>query len=1187
MIDLRAVCFGMTGLRFAAFVLGASGACAAIAQDAPIKESAATNEPADAPEPKSDDKKWSVDEPLVTNSEWLTQHIDTSTVTWLTLDVSRDGRWIAFDCLGDLYMMPIEGSADGSRVVKLTDGLAWDMQPRFSPDGEWIAFTSDRTGKSGKGGENIWKIAVEPGADGEREVVQITDETYRLLNGPNWTPDGNYIVARKHFTSRRSAGAGEMWLYSAEGVDAGGSGGVQMTSKPTDQKDVNEPIFSPDGRYLYYSEDVSPGDEFQYNKDSNGQIYVVQRLDTQTGRTERYITGAGGACRPTPSPDGATIAFVRRFDGHSALHLFDTTSGKVRRIYDDLERDMQEAWAIHGVYPAFAWTPDGKSIVLWARGTIHRIDAQSGQAREIPFRVKDDRRVVKALKCPVDVAPDEFDVKVLQDVAVSPDGSRVAYRAMGHVYVRDLPDGTPTRVAKDDDRFELNPSWSRDGRWLVFCTWNDDTLGTVVARELASGRERVLIKEPGHYVEPVFSPDAKSVVYRRTGGGYLTTPEWSREGGIYRVSASGGAPELITRSGSEPQFANDPGVLYVQRSKYEKEADNRTLVSIDLEGEDRGLERELYSSTWGTQYAVSPEGSWVALVERFNVHLLPMIRAGKTISVGPGGSSVPTRKLTSDAGENVHFSADGRTVYWSLGPTLYVQDVAKAIEIKKKDDAKKDDAKEDAADEDDADESDAELASAEDDASKPVEIAIGFRAKTDVPTGVVALVGGRVVTMRDDPDAEDGVEQIDDAVVIIRGNRIESVGPRASATIPDGAHVIDCTGRVITPGFIDTHAHGGMSAATGIPQQNWVNYARLAFGTTTIHDPSNDSNSIHSSAEMARAGIILSPRTYSTGTILYGASGSFKAEVNSLEDARFHLRRMKAIGAISVKSYNQPRRDQRQQIMQASREQGLMVVPEGGSCFAHNMTEWIDGHTGVEHTLPVERVYDDVLQTLKGTGAGNTPTLVVAYGGLSGENYWYATDDVWKDTRLASYVPPNILNPRARRREVAPEQDWNHIREAQVAKQLYDAGVTIHPGGHGQMNGIDTHWEMWGFVQGGMTPLESLRCGTILAARYLALDNDIGTIEPGKLADVLIFDHTADPTRDIRQTELISYTILNGRVYDARTLDELANHPRARKPLYWEHEQFGGFSMVPPAEAMADAACKGCGHTGAAGVLTP
>lgn len=290
----------------------------ALALLVPVTAVAQQDEPSDAEGARSWNIETSIDTPL-------TQQIRVDEGTWISLDVSPDGTQIVFDLLGDLYLLPI----NGGDAMPITSGLAWDQQPRFSPDGTRVAFCSDRNGASGKAGDNIWVLNLE-----NDELTQITDETYRLVNGPNWDPTGQTIVAKKHFTSRRSLGAGEMWRYHADGVYAGGTGGVQLTNRPTLQKDVNEPVFSPDGRYLYFSEDVWPGSTFQYNKDSNKQIYVINRLDLESGEQIRYITGPGGACRPQPSPDGRFIAFVRRVDYATGLHLFDTRSGAVKLLTD-------------------------------------------------------------------------------------------------------------------------------------------------------------------------------------------------------------------------------------------------------------------------------------------------------------------------------------------------------------------------------------------------------------------------------------------------------------------------------------------------------------------------------------------------------------------------------------------------------------------------------------------------------------------------------------------------------------------------------------------------------------------------------------------------------------------------------------------------------------------------------------
>lgn len=1115
--------------------------------EAPVEPSAAnpkaTAEDAAADsESAADDSTWNIEDARTPLTD---QPIDVREGTWMSVDVSPDGRHVVFDLLGDLYLMPISGAdgTDGTVPIRLTSGLAWDMQPTFCPDGRSIAFCSDRTGNSKKSGWNIWVLPL-PDADAASatsEPRQITNETFRLIHSPAWSPDGKYLVARKHFTSRRSMGAGEIWMYHAAGVDGAVATGVQLTKRPNDQKDVNEPVYSPDGRYVYYSQDTTPGDTFEYDKDSNGQIYVIKRIDLQKGETDVLISGPGGACRPVPSPDGQQIAFVRRVDGKSALHVFDIDSGAVRVVYRELERDMQEAWAVQGVYPDFAWTPDGGSVVLWAKGKLRRIRISDGAAVEIPFHIEDERKVAQAVRFPVEVAPDQFDVRMLRWVQTSPDESMVAYQALGRIYVKQLPDGPPRRLTQRENEFEFCPSFSRDGRSIVYTTWNDQQLGTIRTCRIDGANNRAVTVRPGHYVNPIFSPDGRSIVFEKRSGGLLRSPLYSHDPGVYRIPSGGGQPERITKSGSRPQFGSDPDRLFLTRRRSEKDADNMQLFSIDLSGNE---ERIHYTSKWATDFRISPDGNQVAFVERFNVYLMPLVATGTTVATGPDFSGLPVRKLSEEAGDFPHFSGDGKSLYWSLGPNLYRQDVASASGVPVN-----------------ANDSDKSKHSAGNVA--PEEIPIGFRTKHDQPKGRVALVGGRLITMAKPPVIENGV-------LVMDGNRIIACGPAEQVEVPADAAVLDVTGQTVLPGFIDCHAHGSQASSGITPQRNWVDHARLAFGVTTIHDPSNNTHDIFAASELTKVGLITAPRTFSTGTILYGAAGSYKAEIDSLDNALFHLKRMQAVGAFSVKSYNQPRRDQRQQVLAAARQLGMMVVPEGGSTFMNNMTMIVDGHTGIEHTLPVETAYDDVMDLWRNTNVGYTPTLSVAYGGQSGERYWYEVDDLFRHPRLQKFIPPHVLNPRARRRDKSPLDDYNHIKVARIAKQVVEQGGLVQAGGHGQLNGICTHWEMWSFVQGGMQPADALRCGTILGARYIGLDRDLGSLEAGKLADVIVLQKDRDPLQDIRDTEFVQFTIANGRVYDAATMQELGNGPGAKESeFYWELTGNGVSYPLP--------AASGCG----------
>lgn len=1108
--------------------LGSLGACTQRAPTSPDPASYPPPEPgiveAGGTDGDTDEEpEWDVMNPPGLDGE-LGQDIaiDTTEGTWMSLDVSPDGQTIVFDLLGDLYAMPLAGG----EARALTTGVAWDMQPRFSPDGKWIAFTSDRGG-----GDNIWVVR----ADGT-DPRPVTKETFRLLNSPVWSPDGRFIAARKHFTKHRSLGAGEIWMYHVSGGD-----GVQLTEKQNDQKDVGEPAISPDGRYVYFSQDVTPGKYFQYNKDPNPGIYAIKRLDRETGELETFVRGAGGAIRPTPSPDGKSLAFVRRVRTNTVLFVQDIESGEERALYHGLDRDMQEAWAIHGVYPTMAWTPDNRSLVFWAGGKIHRVDVANGQHSEIPFHVKTSRRVAKSLRRPVEVAPANVDVKLMRWAEVSPDGKSVVFQALGHLYIKQLPGGKPRRLTSQTDHFEFYPQWSADGKSIVYTTWDDKDLGSVRVVPARGGRSRVVTPKPGHYVEPTFSPDGKQIAFLKVGGGWVRSPKWSREQGLYVVPAKSRKPVepvLVARDGEAPQFSRDGTRLMFTVVGEDKGGNDRVaLESVELDGSDRHVHVE---SELATAFRVSPDGRFVAFVEGFGVHLMPMPATGsKPIKVSPKATSLPIAKVSRDAGEFLHWSGDSQTLHWSHGPELFSRELKDAFAF---------------------------IAGAPEKLPEPAEqgLNIGLTVPADVPTGTVAIVGPRVATMRKDK----WDEVIEDATIIVEGNRIKAIGPKGQVQVPAGAHVIQAAGHTVVPGIVDVHAHGAQGRHGIIPQQNWLHYAELAFGVTTVHDPSNDTHTIFAASELARAGLVTAPRIFSTGTILYGALARFKADVDSLDDARSHLRRMKQVGAFSVKSYNQPRRNQRQQVMAAGRELGVMVVPEGGSLFHHNMTMVVDGHTGVEHCIPVGAAYSDVFQLWGQTQVGYTPTLGVAYGGLGGENYWYAHTNVWEDERLLSFVPRFAVDPPSRRRTMAPDDDWNHVRAAKIAKQLIDAGGKVQLGAHGQREGLAAHWELWMFVQGGMTPHEALRAGTLHGAEYLGLDGDIGSLEVGKLADLVILEK--NPLTNIRDSTSIVYTMVNGRVFNAKTMDEVGNHPRKREKFFFEENPDLPTTQPPP-----EAVCHG------------
>jgi imidazolonepropionase-like amidohydrolase/Tol biopolymer transport system component len=1025
-------------------------------------------------------QKWNVETPPG-NSKKVT--ITTNEGTWMNLDVSPDGKFIVFDLLGDIYSMPITGG----KATLLAGGKAWEIQPRFSPDGKSISYTSDK-----EGGDNIWVMA----ADGS-DKHSITHENFRLLNNASWTPDGQYLVARKHFTNTRSLGAGEIWMYSKAGGD-----GIQLTKRKNDEQDAGEPIVSPDGKFVYWSEDVSGGSHFEYNKDPNKGIYAIKGLNLQTGEISTIAGGGGGACRPQLSPDGKLMAFVKRIRLKSVIYLHNMATGEEWPVYDDLSHDQQETWAIFGVYPNFAWTPDSKDLIFYAKGKIWNLDITTLAATNIPFEVTSQQTITDALHFPQKVFQDEFTAKMIRQLATSPDGKTVAFNAAGYIYTKTLPDGVPQRITGTND-FEYSPSFSPDGKSLVYIDWTDELKGSVNKIDLTTSVVTRLTVDKGFYYSPKFSNKGDKIVYVKGVGNDVSGYSFGTNPGIYIIPAIGGTPKMVTSDGIEPEFSTNDAKLFYQS----EDGSKKSFMVMDTSGANP---HELYTSKYATQFCPSPDGKWMAFTELFNCYITPMVMTGNAQDLSASNKAIPLTKITKDAGTYLHWSKDSQNIMWTLGPKYYSRNIATA---------------------------------ANPNAADTAGIDINLKIKTDVPDGKIAFTNVRIITMKDD-------EVIENGTIVIDQNKISAVGKASDIQIPSDAKVYDMTGKTIMPGIVDVHAHLHPSPDGISPQQDWNYFANLSYGVTTAHDPSTNTEMVFSQSEMVKAGRMVGPRIYSTGTILYGADGDFKAVINSLDDARSNIRRLKDVGAFSVKSYNQPRREQRQEIIAAARELQMEVVPEGGSTFETNMNMILDGHTGIEHNIPVWPVYKDVISLWNNSKSGYTPTLIVAYGTQFGENYWYDRTDVWKNQHLLNFTPQFIVDARSRRRTESEYGDYGHIEISKYVKQISDGGTKVNLGSHGQLQGLGAHWELWMLAQGGMTPLQAIRCATINGASYLGMDREIGSLETGKLADLVVLND--NPLDDIRNSDHIKYVMVNGRLYDSDSMNETGNHEKPRLHFWWQ-----------------------------------
>ncbi len=1032
-------------------------------------------------------------------------NITTNETTWSSLDISPDGKNMVFDMLGDIFIV----SAKGGKATALTQDFAWNIHPAISPDGTKVAFVSDRDGLS-----NAWIMDI----NGEN-LKQVTKEKNNLIHAPKWSPDSQYLVVTKGIMSSRSIPAGEIWLYH----HTGGTGIAikERENGKVEQQNIADPAFSPDGQYIYYTHDVSAGSRFEYNRDPLKAIFAITRYDRETGKEERYISGTGGAVVPTPSPDGKHVAFVRRVKNKTVLFLKDIATGLEEPLFFDLERDMQAGFGSEGYFAYFDWTPNSENIVFWTGGKFHSLNVKSKDLTTLNVEVETTLSYADALRFKVDVAPQEFDVKAVRWAQKSPDGKSVLFQALGKLHLHNIKSGKVKRLTKQDEHDEYYPRYSSDGKRIVYTTWNDQTLGAIRVVSARGGKGKVVSISAGHYIEPSFSTDGEMIAYRKITGGYLLNPKYSNDPGIYVLKLDEKTTERLVKSGFEPHFSGDNKRVYFTENKFDSYRETR-FSSVDLNGKDKQV--HLNGGDKVSEYRLSPNGKWIAFVHQFKTYVAPFQTNGKTFALAPDMKALPVKQLSAHAGNYMTWRNDNSTVGWSHAATYYERSLNEAFDF---------------------------IAGANtEDMPEPVDtgINVSFTQKTDNPNTVTAIVGGKLVTMR---DANNQQEIIEDSVILIKGNRITAVGKKGDVSIPEDALQIDATGKTVIPGLIDAHAHGSQGTAQIIPEQNWSQYSSVSFGVTTIHDPSNNTSEIMAAAEMQRAGLRVAPRIYSTGTILYGAEAlGFKAIINDYDDAYFHVERLRDIGAISVKSYNQPRRDQRQQVLVAADKLSMMVVPEGGGKFQQNISMLVDGHTGLEHNIPIARGYNDLTQLWKATQFGYTPTFVVAYGGMMGEEYFYDKTEVWKNERLMRYTPSFLVDRRAIRRPTSPENYYNHIEVAKYAKVLRDEGVRVMIGAHGQREGLAAHWEMWIMAQGGFTPFEAIRGATIDGATHLGMDHDIGSIEVGKLADMAIIE--GDVLSDIRKSEYVSHTVLNGRVFESATMNQVGSK-KERNLFFFEN----------------------------------
>jgi len=1059
----------------------------------------------------------------VTQPRGATREIAFTTTegTWMSVDIAPDGQWLAFDLLGHVYRLP----ATGGEATALTQnsGIAVNMHPRISPDGSLIAFISDRRGQN-----NLWLM----NADGSNPRPVFTDQYVRAA-APVWSADGQYlIVERTQLANAGQQGGGGLWMYHKDGGT-----GVELLSRQ--RQPASWPSPSRDGRYLYFQVTNQGSSLAGYSGrgDFLGGAVQVRRLDLQTGEISAVSYGeqqqqvqasSGGMGAPEVSPDGRWLAFVRRipdgtitWKGHtfgprSALWLRDLVTGAERLLVDPVEQDLFEGIKALRNFPGYTWSADGRTIVFTQGGKLRRVDVASGSVTTIPFSAKVQRTISELANFQVKESDGPMPVRFTRWQSASPDGRRVAFQAVGRIWVMELPNGTPRRVTPESfGPFEYAPAWSPDGTRLAFTSWEDSVSGHLWTVPATGGAPQRLTRQAGEYIHPSWRPDGGEIVLARGAGEsrHGRGVVWNQYWDVVRVSATGGEVQQVARvtNGPEanaasafnnirnqivrPAYGPDGRIFYPQLTS--SGATTETLLhSVRPDGSDR---RTHLSFAFADEVMVSPDGRWVAFQESDNVWVTPFPYSGtggSTVRIDRNRSRLPATRLTSEGGLFPSWRT-ASTLDYGSADRFY----SYSVTTRRADTTR-----------------------------------LALTVPRAIPAGTVAFTNARLVTLRN--------REVVTGTLVVQGHRIACVG---RCSIPAGARRFDASGKTIIPGFIDVHAHNYREHRGIIPQQNQEGAIFLSYGITTTMDPSMWSQNLFPTAELVEAGLVVGSRVFSTGDPLYAGDGSRQEDFATPALAEAGILKLKHWGAVSLKQYQQPRRDQRQWVMDAARKHRMQVTSENGD-LEYTLGMIMDGHTGFEHPLTYAPLYSDVTIFFGRAKATYSPTFMVGGPGPWNEEYWFDETEVWKDAKTRRFMPWVQYIPQTRRRMTRPVTDYSYAWIAQGMADMIAAGGFGAIGAHGQHNGLGSHWETW-MAAAATGAMGALEVASLHGARFIGREQDLGSLEVGKLADFMVLNR--NPLENIRHTTDIQYVVKGGVVYDDETLDEV--WPRARRygTPYW------------------------------------
>ena len=982
------------------------------------------------------------------DNDWRTIEFETTEVTGADVALSPDGETLMFTIVGHLFRLPVEGGT----AEQLTFGPYYDSDPVFSPDGNRVAFVSNRDGNEA----NVFVLELATG-----QITQVTHEPW--ARRPTWTPDGQAIV----YLSFRPTGRVRATLNLFDLVPAL----VRWVSLDGEEPDtLNAPrrlfrsvFYLPDGRLAWtVVEREGPNPNYVTRIEVRSPQGVVS--------TVRTLNGVGD--RTVPSPAGDGFYWRGRSSGASYaaspkhLSFAPMADGANRYVFSVPGRPYWD--------PQFAVAADNQHLYVGQDGQLWKIALPRGTREHIAFaarvRLEIQAPTPPPTWGPTPVGSSPAPRSVLWP-RLSPDGLSLVFGAAGYLWQQALDGGeapVETGTGQAERLFagsalEWTPAFSPDGRQLAFVRrqfMKDD----VNVFDFASRQTHTVASGPNIF-DPSWSPDGQRLVFAER-------DNTSGPGGrIVAVHVDRGTREVLNESpfayGIRPHFSADGQSVYFSAPGF------GTAYRLPLEpgGTPQPIVQLARYLRGGL---VSPDGQWFVFERNAEIWVAPL-------GTAPVGEE-DVRQLSPDGSRWFAFSPDGSAVIYATGHRVWRHPLA---------------------------------------GGEREEIPI--RLVLPSPTPSPLLVRG--VRVLDFAAGGFGPE----TSLFLEQGRIRWMGSERGHALPPETVIVEAGGRFAIPGLFDMHAH-----ITGGSPSSAREVALVVYGVTSARQMGGFLGLQGAAADRGEATSEPVPRYFFAGEVFQGPRNQPQQPMVSAvliydeDDARMLVRRGKERGAQFIKAYNTLSWPVRRAVSDEARRLGLPVA--GHNDHLELTTKSVTlGYASLAH-LRRERQYDDVLQMLALAGTHLDPTL-----GITGGNRLLLYDEPERlaDTKFRAFTREREIRAQSWSNGAAGSRASRGNQAERLAniRAAHLRGVKLLAGtDYFRFSGSSLHWELEYFVQAGIPPLDVLRIATQEAAEAVGAADELGTLDPGKLADLVLLD--ANPLDDIKNTQTIWRTIKGGWVFD-------------------------------------------------------